>query len=654
MLSSTTTLEAKARQLSRLRGLFLVLALALGVIAAPGIAGAQTAPAQEGQAQVPPMVVAVDNRAESSADIVLRSASAPAGPQVTVNGAPAQVVGVKPAGESQARVNTVFVVDNSEDGGRTALAAYKTAAEAVIAKAMPGESVAVVSLGGTASVEVGLTKNTAQVTQVLKGLAAAGGTELWSGISLAADMLDNELDAVNNIVVLSASPDSGLNATARTALSKAISARAAVHVVSVRTERVSEEQVQNLATISQRTGGLMQTTGQAAQASTLVAAAGNAVRSLYVVTISSDGLAKGGNIAMLANGQQLEVGFIPGAVTRGAGLAPYQVSEPPLPFLRTELGKLLSLVMMFAAVSLGAYAIASLVTGSREGLNSVLMPYSGDEAVESDRSSAGAIFQRAVEMTGKVAERRGALQTVEDKLERADLPLRAAEALTGYLGMVAFVLVGSFVLTRSLMMTLIYTAVAALIPSFFLNFKAKRRKKRFTAQLPDTLSLLAGTLKAGYSFMQGVEAVAQEVENPMGAELRRVITEAQLGRPVEEALESAAARMNSEDFAWAVMAVRIQREVGGNLAELLLTVADTMTQRERLRGEVSALTAEGRMSAIVLGILPPGLGVVMYVINKSYMNVLFTDSMGTVMLVAAAVAMLIGFAWMKKIIDIRI
>ena len=145
-----------------------------------------------------------------------------------------------------------------------------------------------------------------------------------------------------------------------------------------------------------------------------------------------------------------------------------------------------------------------------------------------------------------------------------------------------------------------------LFPPAFLNFLASRRKKKFTAQLPDTLQLLSGTLRAGYSMMQGVEAVSQEIDDPMGRELRRVVTEARLGRPLEESLDSSAERMASADFAWAVMAIRIQREVGGNLSELLMTVADTMTQRERLRRDISALTAEGRISAIVLAILPVG------------------------------------------------
>src|SRR6185295_15409308 len=175
-------------------------------------------------------------------------------------------------------------------------------------------------------------------------------------------------------------------------------------------------------------------------------------------------------------------------------------------------------------------------------------------------------------------------------------------------------------------------AIAALLPPAVVSFLANRRRKTFVSQLPDTLQLLSGTLRAGYSLMQGVEAVSQEVENPMGQELRRVVTESRLGRPLEESLDGVAERMASPDFAWAVMAIRIQREVGGNLSELLLTVADTMTQRERLRRDVAALTAEGRMSAIVLGLLPVAIGFVMYSINPDYMRVLFEESVGKLML----------------------
>ena len=132
------------------------------------------------------------------------------------------------------------------------------------------------------------------------------------------------------------------------------------------------------------------------------------------------------------------------------------------------------------------------------------------------------------------------------------------------------------------------------------------------------------------------------------------MTEARLGRELEDALGSTAERLSSPDFAWAVMAIGIQREVGGNLNELLMTVADTMIARERLKGEVAALTAEGRMSAMILGGLPPGLGVIMWVMNPEYINVLFTATLGKIFVGSGLVSMTAGMAWMKKVITIDV
>ncbi len=239
-------------------------------------------------------------------------------------------------------------------------------------------------------------------------------------------------------------------------------------------------------------------------------------------------------------------------------------------------------------------------------------------------------------------------------LERANLPLRAPEAMFFTVVAAAIVVVLAFLLTGNLIATLVVGAIAVMLPGGALNFRIRSRQKVFLRQLPDMLTLLAGTLRAGYSIGQGFESVSGEVADPMGRELRRVVSETRLGRSLEESLEAVAERMDSEDFGWAVMAIRIQREVGGNLAELLLTVADTMTQRERLRREVSTLTAEGRISAIIIGGLPPGLAVVMWVMNPDYISVLFSPGLGYVLIGVALVSMAIGFAWMKKTITIEV
>jgi tight adherence protein B len=140
----------------------------------------------------------------------------------------------------------------------------------------------------------------------------------------------------------------------------------------------------------------------------------------------------------------------------------------------------------------------------------------------------------------------------------------------------------------------------------------------------------------------------------MGKELQRTLSEARLGRPIEDALQDLADRMGSPDYEWAVMAIRIQREVGGNLAELLQTVAETMIERERLRRDVNSLTAEGKISAIVLGILPIGLGLFLFFVNPDYMRVLFHRTAGRYLLGGSIVLAVVGYYWMMQMIKIDI
>jgi len=192
------------------------------------------------------------------------------------------------------------------------------------------------------------------------------------------------------------------------------------------------------------------------------------------------------------------------------------------------------------------------------------------------------------------------------------------------------------------------------VPYLVVARKQSARLKQFEQQLPDTLGLLAGSMRAGFSFMQGLEAVAEETQDPMRRELQRVFTEARLGRPPEEALEDMAERMSSSDLAWAVMAIKIQREVGGNLAELLDTVADTMMQRERLRREVRALTAEGGFSAYILSLMPPGFFLMFYVLQPDYMGKLFSEPLGTIAVIGGAFATVIGWFWLQKIVKIEV
>jgi tight adherence protein B len=197
-------------------------------------------------------------------------------------------------------------------------------------------------------------------------------------------------------------------------------------------------------------------------------------------------------------------------------------------------------------------------------------------------------------------------------------------------------------------------ALVATGPLLALRFLVGRRRKRFGGQLPDALTTLAGSLRAGRSVGQAMEALSRELGDPMGRELRKIVAEVRLGRPLQEALSDAAERIDSADFRWAVLAMQIQSEVGGNLAELLDQVAETMRERSRMRGEVKALTAEGRASAMMLVIMVPALGLVMWTMNPGYMKPLFTTGTGHVLLGISAVMIGGGYLWMNSMVKIDV
>jgi tight adherence protein B len=325
--------------------------------------------------------------------------------------------------------------------------------------------------------------------------------------------------------------------------------------------------------------------------------------------------------------------------------------------------RLVIAVLMAAAILALALALMLISSDQRSGLEKRLTGYGGEDP-EADEDPLGnprgepqltetRFMQEMVGLTGRMAERVGLLNRVEDKLDQADLPLRPPEAIFFYLAGVFFVLVGALLLFAP-PIALILAFVAVIAPILWLEFRRKSRLRKFEMQLPDVLNLLAGSMRAGFSFSQGLEAVAEEASEPSRRELQRVFAESRLGRPIEDALEDSANRMKSVDLMWAVMAIRVQREVGGNLAELLDTVAHTMTDRERLKREIFSLTAEGRLSAWILGVFPPAFALVLYMIQPDYMKVLFESSIGVMAVIISAVMAGLGFVWLRKLMKIEV
>jgi len=270
---------------------------------------------------------------------------------------------------------------------------------------------------------------------------------------------------------------------------------------------------------------------------------------------------------------------------------------------------------------------------------------SGESAFESAKGAVATVLKRNQTLEQKIQRR----------LEGAGSALRPAEWLLIHVGV--FLLsstVGLLLGGGSLIIGLVFMAIGALLPWMYLGYRKKRRKKKFEQGLPDTLQLMSGSLAAGLSLAQSVDTIVREGAEPISSEFKRVLVETRLGLSLETALQGVADRFQSEDFEWVVMAINIQRQVGGNLAELLNTVANTMREREYIRRQVAALAAEGKLSAMVLGGLPPAFLLYLLLANHDYVIVLFTRPLGILMLVAGATILSVGIFWMSRIVKVEV
>jgi tight adherence protein B len=185
------------------------------------------------------------------------------------------------------------------------------------------------------------------------------------------------------------------------------------------------------------------------------------------------------------------------------------------------------------------------------------------------------------------------------------------------------------------------------------SFRVRRRAKAFENQLPDLLTTIAASLKAGHSFKHGLQSVVDESTPPASEELKRVLTEAGLGRPMDDALAEMAERVGSENFDFAITAVTIQRQVGGSLATLFDMVSDTVRNRQQFARKVKSLTAMGRMSAYTLVAIPFFIAGIIELTNKVYMDPLFQTHLGHVMLIMGLTMMAIGSFILKKIVAFK-
>lgn len=240
-------------------------------------------------------------------------------------------------------------------------------------------------------------------------------------------------------------------------------------------------------------------------------------------------------------------------------------------------------------------------------------------------------------------------------LAKADLKLTVAEyAALHVISVVAFFLVATFILFDSVILGVVAAVVGFFAPRIYVNRKQNQRLRNFENQLPDTIGLWVNSLRSGYSVLQAMEAIASEAPEPTATEFRRVVREVQLGISMEDALEHMLERLDSDDLDLIVTAVNIQREVGGNLAEILDVIGHTIRERIKLKGEIRVLTAQGRYTGWLISGLPIALALFLMTINKDYMGGLFENRMCGWPMIGIALGLIgTGTAIIQRIVDIK-
>jgi tight adherence protein B len=332
------------------------------------------------------------------------------------------------------------------------------------------------------------------------------------------------------------------------------------------------------------------------------------------------------------------------------------------------------LVAAVAALAILLIALGIATSGRGTDISARLERYASDRKDASKPASTGQgpisdlIAQSsAISALNRVVEQRDFGANISRELARADLKLKVSEYLFIWAGAIVGIPVGMFIFgfffpaLHSPIVLLIGAVVGFFLPRFYVKRRQGGRLNSFNKQLPDTITLLANALRAGSSFLQAIELVVRESRPPISTEFQRVIREVNLGLPFEQALENMVRRVESEDLDLMATAISIQYQVGGNLAEILDSIAYTIRERVRIKGEIRTLTAQQRISGYVVAFLPIGLAGFLFIIAPSFMQPMFDPAVniggiptGIILIGVGLTMMFIGFMFIRKIVDIEV
>jgi tight adherence protein B len=552
---------------------------------------------------------------------------------------------------------TILAIDTSDSMKGPRFAAATAAATSFLGSLPEDVNVGIVTFDAEVRTDLKPTTDRDAARAVIDKLSLARGTRLYDGVLTA--IKESGTDGQRSVLVLS--DGANTNKTPLADVTKALTDS------DLRLDAVALDQhgddlgpLQSLATAGK---GALIPADSAALAQAFNAEAASLARQILVtgqVPASVKGTEAQVSVTLPTGSSALSASTYAEVRTAGATKAP-EIAEAaksiqlPRPVLYGGLAAFgLGIMVLFAT----AISAAGGDRGERSVEQRINAFGSGAVAVRDKAGSSTSSFNldEVRDATATMLHRSKSLEArIEARLAGAGSSLKPAEwvlihAVIAIIAGLAGLLLGN----GSVFLLLVGVVVGLALPWLYLGRRKKKRVAAFNTGLADTLQLISGSLSAGMSLGQALDSVVNEGTEPIAGEFRRVLIETRLGVPLEAALEGISHRIESADFEWVVMAIRIQREVGGNLAELLLTVASTLRERDYLRRQVKSLSAEGLLSAYILIGLPIGVAIFLVAFRGEYIRPLYTTGIGF-LLIAAAVVLLSMAAWlMKKIVTVEV
>lgn len=537
--------------------------------------------------------------------------------------------------------------------------AAKDAANAYVAAAPDDVRIGLLTFSNTVNIVAEPTTDHAALSAAIDDITLTRGTRVYDAVEQASDLTGTT--GARSVLLLSDGKDQGNGATIEEAIETAIANEVVVDVVAL---DQAPEQLALMTQLAEATGGDVVASDPDSLAATFEAQA-RALSTQLVVDVKRPADANDQEtdltVSLTADGLSYSDTALVRLPARIEGPRPVEpdgtIFGPAFLWigaltLTLGLGGLLAMVLAgergpsFAQTQIDHYSRSGSQpwqSGSSSAIGK--KPGSTSSARVNFKDSAVALTERVV---------RGDFESrLTSRIAGAGLTLTSAEWLLLHSAIaVSSGLVGLILRGPTLMVLLFLFGLVA--PWMYLTRRHRKRLAAFHSQLAETLQLIAGGLSAGLSLPQSVDTVVREGSEPMAGELRRVLVEQRLGIDITDALNGVAVRMDSTDFAWVVMAIRIQREVGGNLSELLTTVSETLRERDYLRRQVGVLSAEGRISAWILGALPIVMFTYVAIVRPEFIRPLLTEPVGVLMLGGAIVLLLAGFWSLSRIVKVEV